>query len=69
MLMVSEVERLSRELDALRARVEALERRLVSVGEVSEEEVRELEGMRGEAAEGDYASLDEVLARYGKRRG
>jgi len=66
--MVSEVERLSHEVEALRARVEALERRLVPVADVPEEEARELERLRGEAVEGDYVPLDEVLARYGKRR-
>jgi archaellum component FlaC len=66
--MVSEVERLSHEVEALRVRVEALERRLVPVADVSEEEARELERLRGEAVEGDYVPLDEVLARYGKWR-
>ena len=68
LLMVSEVERLSRELEDLRARVEALERRLVPVVDVSEEERCGLEGMRGEAEDGDYVPLDEVLGRYGRRR-
>ena len=68
LLMVSEVEQLSREVKALRARVEALERRLVPVVEVPEEERRELERMRGEAGDGDYVPLDEVLARFGRRR-
>jgi archaellum component FlaC len=67
--MVSEVERLSHEVEVLRARVEALERRLVPVADVPEDEARELERLRGEAVEGDYMPLDEVLARYGKRRG
>jgi len=67
--MVSEVERLSQEVEALRARVEALERRLVSTADISEEEAHELERLRDEAAEGDYVPLDEVLDKYGKRRG
>ena len=40
--MVSELERLSREVEALRARVEALERRLVPVVDVFEEEAYEI---------------------------
>jgi len=67
--MVSELERLSREVEALRARVEALERRLVPVADMPEEEARELERLKDEAVEGDYVPLDEVLARYSKRRG
>jgi len=66
--MVSKVERLSRELDALRLRVEALERRVATEAELPEEEVQELERMRDEADDGDYLPLDEILARYGKRR-
>jgi len=66
--MVSQVERLSRELEALRLRVEALERRLATEAELPEEEVRELERMRDEAEDGDHLPLDEILARYGKRR-
>ncbi|OGD47101.1 hypothetical protein A3K69_04645 [Candidatus Bathyarchaeota archaeon RBG_16_57_9] len=67
--MVSEVERLRREVEELRARVEELERRHVPVADVGEEEAAELERLRGEAVEEDYVPLDEVLARYGKRRG
>jgi len=62
--MGSELERLSREVEELRARVEALERKLVPVADVGEEEAAEPERLRGEAVEGDYVPLDEVLARY-----
>jgi prefoldin subunit 5 len=65
--MVSEVEKLGRELEALRARVDALEKRMVPVEEITKEELDELTKERKEAKQEDYVPLETVLTK--KRRG
>jgi hypothetical protein len=66
--MVSEVERLSHEVEALRARVKALERRIIPEVELPEGELRELQKMRDEAKDRDYVPVEEIFAKHGKRR-
>jgi len=66
-LMVSEVERLSREMEALRARVEALEKRLIPSVEVSARE-RALLKRRANSPPEDYVPWEEIKEEIEEKR-
>lgn len=67
-MMVSEVERLSREVEALRARIEALEKRSVPFVGVSTGERRLLMRRLAEAEAGDVVPWEEVKASLEAKR-
>lgn len=66
-MMVSEVERLSREVEALRVRVEALEKRLVPSVEVSARE-RALLRRRASSPPEDYVPWGQVKEELEEKR-
>jgi vacuolar-type H+-ATPase subunit D/Vma8 len=66
--MVSEVERLSREMEALRARVEALERCALPIVQVSAREKRILMRRLAESEAGEVVPWEEVKASLEARR-
>jgi hypothetical protein len=62
------LEKVYREVVAIRERLDSLERRMIPEVDLSGEEMEELRRLRKEADEGQTVPWDEVKARLRKRR-